>query len=89
MLLAQALDRREQLIVVLFAQVGYQHHQCPAFLPCQQLRCRGLIVGAALAAVQVINAVEQCVEMADAFYRRKVARLFAGKGTQAHRVALT
>ncbi|MCY1247038.1 hypothetical protein D9M72_603290 [compost metagenome] len=88
MLLAQALDRREQLIVVLFAQVGHQYHQCPAFLPCQQLRSGGLVVGATLAAVQVIDAIEQCVEMAGAFYRRKVARLLAGKGTQAHRVAL-
>ncbi|MNH45923.1 hypothetical protein D3C79_1085200 [compost metagenome] len=53
------------------------------------MRGCGLIVGAALAAVQVIDGVEQGVEMAGAFYRRKVAWLFAGKSTQAHRIALT
>ncbi|MNP74003.1 hypothetical protein D3C76_1708080 [compost metagenome] len=58
-------------------------------MPCQQLRGRGLIVGTALAAVQVIDGIEQGVEVAGAFYRREVARLFAGKGAQADRIALT
>ncbi|MNK83129.1 hypothetical protein D3C87_1029280 [compost metagenome] len=87
-LLTQALGGRQQFFIDLIAQIGDQHHQSPAFLPCQQLRGGGLIVGGALAAVEVINAVEQGVELPGAFHRREVVRCVAGKRTETDRVAL-
>ncbi|MNP74057.1 hypothetical protein D3C76_1708710 [compost metagenome] len=47
-----------------------------------------LVIRGALGAVEVVDAVEQDVELGNAFDRREIMRSLAGKGAQAHRIAL-
>ena len=88
MLARQATHGGEQVLIVLIAQVGHQHHQRATPLTRQQQIGSGAEVGRLLAGVEVVNGIEQHVQLRRAFDRRQITRLVASEGRQPHRIAL-